>query len=365
CEHEELGGTMGKAPELNITLREIDKLFLDASPLMRIVPLKIRMAFFDMKSEELKNLEEYANADDGCLERWILVPDSIPLAVLGLVINRAFGLPPQIFGNYFTLEDEDWNKLCPNMETFFTNCGSVFDNPGEVEYSVAVGAMGLDSKNGIPPVLPALVLGPRHTYEEAQKELAEQVSAIRKNGIDYKGKVLSTSECPAELNLILNKVKDPDSFALTDCLCPDLQLKDVLTRKGKRLYSLDERPKKKRDLADKSRPKPFADKLLMLLFDDEDYVTFTFEVTMPENVYSLIKEGYLSTTEYMESIKYVLQTLSPDCIYKKGYDLFGPDQYFYHDFIMAIHGPDAEKYLQEARSSGWREPYIDLKKVLR
>ena len=356
---------MGKAPELNISLREIEKLFLDASPLMRIVPLKIRMAFFDMKSEELKNLEEYANASDGCIERWLLVPDTIPLATLGLVINRAFGLAPQIFGNYFTLEDDDWKKLCPNMETFFKNCGNVFDNPAEIEYQVAVGAIALNSKNEIPPVMSTLVMGPSRTYEEAQKEMDIQVEEIRKKGIEYNGKILPTSECPAQLELIIDKVKDSESFSLSDCLCPDLQLRDVLTRKGKRLYSLEERPKKKRDISDKFRPKPFADKLLMLLFDDEDYITFTFEVTMPDDVYPLIKEGYLSPSEYLESVKYVLQNLSPDCIYKKGYDLFGPDQFFYHDFIMAIHGPEAEKYLQEARNSGWREPFIDLKKVLR
>ena len=356
---------MGKAPDLNISLRDIDKLFLDASPLVRIVPLKIRMAFFDMKSEELKNLEEYANAEDGCLERWILVPDSIPLGALGLVIDRAFGLQPQIFGNYFTLEDEDWKKLCPNLEVFFKNCGCVFDNPGEAEYLIALGSMALDTYNGIPPILPSLVLSSSHSYEEDQAEMDRQVEDIRKNGVERNGKILSTSECPAELDLVLDKVKESDKFSLSDCLCPDLQLKDVLTRKGKRLYTLDERPKKKRFIGDKFRPKPFADKLLMLLFDDEDYITFTFEISMPDNVYPLIKEGYLTPEEYMESIRYVLKNMAPDCIYKKGYDLFGPDQYFYHDFIMAIHGPDSEKYLQEARNAGWREPYIDLKKVLR
>ncbi|MBQ0072237.1 MAG: hypothetical protein KBS81_10380, partial [Spirochaetales bacterium] len=69
--------------------------------------------------------------------------------------------------------------------------------------------------------------------------------------------------------------------------------------------------------------------------------------------------------DYLESIRYVLKTMFPDCIYKKGYDLFGPDPEFYHEFIMEIHGADAENYLKEAVTAGWKEPYMDLKKILR
>ena len=98
---------------------------------------------------------------------------------------------------------------------------------------------------------------------------------------------------------------------------------------------------------------------------DEGEDAYTFEISIPENVYSIINEGFLSVEDYVESIKYVLRNCTPDCIYKKGYDLFGPDQLFYHDFIMAIHSVDAESYMQEAKNCGWKEPYVDLKWVLR
>ena len=112
-------------------------------------------------------------------------------------------------------------------------------------------------------------------------------------------------------------------------------------------------------------PKPFTDKLLMMQYTEEGFEGFTFEITMEDNVYPLIKEGYLTVDEYLDSLKYVLKESSPDCICKKGYDLFGPDQVFYYEFIMAIHGEDREEVLDHAKQAGWREPYIDIKKILR
>ena len=150
-----------------------------------------------------------------------------------------------------------------------------------------------------------------------------------------------------------------------DNLAVDMQLRDALLREGRKLYSLRDRPVTKRALDDKRKAKPFTEKLLMIRPGDEGEDAYTFEISIPENVYSIINEGFLSVEDYVESIKYVLRNCTPDCIYKKGYDLFGPDQLFYHDFIMAIHSGDAESYMQEAKSCGWKEPYVDLKWVLR
>ena len=68
----------------------------------------------------------------------------------------------------------------------------------------------------------------------------------------------------------------------------------------------------------------------MMQYTEEGFEGFTFEITMEDNVYSLIKEGYLTLDEYLDSLRYVLKESAPDCIYKKGYDLFGPDQIFYY-----------------------------------
>ena len=85
---------MAKAPNIDVPLNKLDKAFLDASPFFKIVPLKVRMTFNELNEEELEDLGEYANVEDGTIERWMLVPDRTPLGVLSSVISRSFGLIP-------------------------------------------------------------------------------------------------------------------------------------------------------------------------------------------------------------------------------------------------------------------------------
>ena len=356
---------MAKAPNIDVPLNKLDKVFLDASPFFKIVPLRVKMTFNELNEEALENLEEYANVEDGTVERWILVPDRTPLGVLSSIISRSFGLIPSFMGSFFALEDDDWDRLCPNLETYLNHCGDIFETPPDSTFCLCMEDLGFSSKNMIPPLIPALMMPPERSYEEAQKAISEKIGDAWEKGLDLNGRNVSLSECPANLDFLSSFEKENDEYVFSDNLSPDLQIKDVLTTKGKKKYSFDQRPKGKRPMVSRWSPKPFTDKLLMMQYTEEGFEGFTFEITMEDNVYSLIKEGYLTLDEYLDSLKYVLKESAPDCIYKKGYDLFGPDQIFYYQFIMAIHGDGREEMLDHAKKAGWREPYIDVKKILR
>ena len=356
---------MAKAPNIDVPLNKLDKAFLDASPFFKIVPLKVRMTFNELNEEELEDLGEYANVEDGTIERWMLVPDRTPLGVLSSVSSRSFGLIPSHMGAFFALEDDDWDRLCPNLETYLNHCGDIFETPPDTTYCLCMEELGFSCKNMIPPLIPSLVMPSERSFEDAQNVIWEKLGDIKKKGINIGGRNVPINECPADLNFLSSFEKDDDEYVFSDNLCPDLQLKDVLTTKGKKKYSFDQRPEGKRPMVTRWSPKPFTDKLLMMQYTEEGFEGFTFEITMEDNVYPLIKEGYLTVDEYLDSLKYVLKESSPDCICKKGYDLFGPDQVFYYEFIMAIHGEDREEVLDHAKQAGWREPYIDIKKILR
>ena len=356
---------MAKAPNIDISLKKLDKLLLDASPFFKIVPLKVRMTFTDLDEEELKNLEEYANVEDGTVERWILVPDRTPLGALSYIVSRSIGLIPSAMGTFFALEDKDWDRLCPNLETYLENCGSIFETPPDSTYCLCMEDLAFGCKNMIPPLIPSLIMPTEKSYEDSQKDVWERVKKAKENGILVDSKRVSLSSAPADLNLLAPYETESMGYVFSDNLSPDLALKDVLTKKGNKIYSFSHRPKGKRPLAARWSPKPFTDKLLMMQCNEDGYATFVFEITMEENVYPLIRDGYLTVDEYLESLKYVIKNSAPDCICKKGYDVFGPDQLFYYEFIMAAHGNDAEELLKQAKMMGWREPYIDKTKILR
>ena len=48
---------MAKAPNIDVPLSKLDKVFLDASPFFKIVPLRVKMTFNELNEEALENLE--------------------------------------------------------------------------------------------------------------------------------------------------------------------------------------------------------------------------------------------------------------------------------------------------------------------
>ena len=92
---------------------------------------------------------------------------------------------------------------------------------------------------------------------------------------------------------------------------------------------------------------------------------FWFTITRPRDVREIINDGYLRFEDYLRSMKYVQREMMPDCIAKKGYDLFGESEEEYYSFIMNLHGPDRVSFRALADAAGWREPNPDAKKILR
>ena len=92
---------------------------------------------------------------------------------------------------------------------------------------------------------------------------------------------------------------------------------------------------------------------------------FEFSVTRPKDARMVFADGYVDLDGYIDSARHVASELLPDCIAKMGYDLFGETEEEYLSFMTRLHGPDAIHYRQLAESAGWREPYIDRRKVLR
>ena len=95
------------------------------------------------------------------------------------------------------------------------------------------------------------------TYEDAQKAVKESFSDLLGKKIDYKGKKMKFEECPADLDFFASYSGKGEEFMFFDNLALDMQLRDVLQREGRKLYSLRDRPVTKRALDDKRKAKPF------------------------------------------------------------------------------------------------------------
>ena len=159
--------------------------------------------------------------------------------------------------------------------------------------------------------------------------------------------------------------KEEDSFAIA--LSPDLEVKGLLAEKSERLSTLKAYNKYlKCDLEGKSAAlKPIARKLLSYRYNEDGSYAFTFEVDIPDSLDFIIEDGYMEAEEYIESAIYVNNSFLPDCIYKSGYDLYGRDSSDYYNFIMSLHSGLPPFFLDILKATGWREPNLDYKKILR
>ena len=78
------------------------------------------------------------------------------------------------------------------------------------------------------------MMPPERSYEEAQTSISEKIGDAREKGLDLNGRNVSLSECPANLDFLSSFEKENDEYVFSDNLSPDLQIKDVLTTKGKK-----------------------------------------------------------------------------------------------------------------------------------
>ena len=82
---------MQKEPTFTLRLSELDRIIMESHPFFRVIPLKITMEFQKMTTDQLRNLREYADAEEGRIERWILVPSAMPLSVLAYTALKRAG----------------------------------------------------------------------------------------------------------------------------------------------------------------------------------------------------------------------------------------------------------------------------------
>ena len=152
-------------------------------------------------------------------------------------------------------------------------------------------------------------------------------------------------------------------------IAPYIPFPYILGREGAPLASAADAEKilSRKALDVRSRgAKPLTHELVYRKLSEEELDKgFEFSVTRPKDARMVFADGYVDLDGYIDSARHVASELLPDCIAKMGYDLFGETEEEYLSFMTRLHGPDAIHYRQLAESAGWREPYIDRRKVLR
>ncbi len=356
---------MAKDKSLNITLKEFDKYVLSASAIFSVMPLRVRAILSGLTEDEKKDLENYANIEDGVIERWLLVPDIMPLGILRYVIERSFGLIPHVLDPYFFLPTDDSYELFPTLDKMLGYFGSLF-SLADYDYEDKLKEVAFCSPNFIPSILESSFIRHKQDYGEMQRIIADEIADLRKNGVEVDGKIVKFENLVGEMSLLSGKTKTKD-FDWSNALDPENELRDILAPENKKIPPIEKRHKNFRSTIKEGRRGKSMPITKQLLFEEynEGELAFEFEITAPKDISELLDEGYITSGDYLESVNYVLKTMKADCIYKKGYDLFGSDVNNYHDFILELHNEHREVTLQIANMMGWREPFLDLKKVLR
>lgn len=354
-----------KKKKLDLDLALIDKYCTSSNPVYTVIPLKLTYDFSLLSESQKKDLEEYANIEDGHIERWILVPDTASLGTLGYIACRAFGLPGAVFSVAFTMDEDEQREVFPTMNDALAACGSIFDNPIESDYITSLHDIAMERGDYFPPLPLSMLLTPTVTYEKAQESVMKETEGVRKDGVEINGKKVPLSELPGLPSLLYGRTADKE-YDWCDEICRFIEIKDVFIPEGKPRPDFRKRFRGQRSTAQNGNRKgaPFCYSLYMNIFLDDDFA-FDVKIERPKNVMSLIKDGYIDLEDYLESIRYVSRNLRPDCIYKSGYNLFCYSEESYYSFIMALHGSMRADLQEEAESAGWEEPTMDLKKVFR
>ena len=356
---------MIREPVFNIRLSQLDKVLLDSNPFFRIEVLRVVMTFRTLDDDTLSSLAEYADADGGRIERWIMVPSTMPLSVLGYVIDRAFGLIPSPDTSSFLLPDDRFRVYASDLGSFLMRSGRLFFNPLQDDYTEMVAAECSLSRTFI--MAPPYEI-PHLSYEACQEMIEGYMKHCPSDGIMLDGKRYTVADLPLSnesLKALTHAVGEP----FVRDIAPYIPFPYILGREGVSLASPAEADKSlsRKTFDGRGRgAKPLTHELLYEhLSYDEPEDGFLFSITRPKDIRGILEDGYADLESYIDSTRYVSATLMPDCIAKIGYDLFGETEEEYASFIMRLHGPEAQMYRSLAEEAGWREPYIDKRKVLR
>ena len=347
---------MQKEPSFTVKLSQLDRILLDSSPFYHIDLVRVSMHFSTLGDKELRDLEEYADASDGMIERWLLLPSSMPLSVLSFVIDRAFGLVPTPSSSCFLLPPDREKVYAPDFRSLLSRSGSLFFNPIDDEYLNKVASQCSVCSNFI-------MEAPYDLSHKSYEEVQEELDKLRADVSRFYDEPV-TEDLLAEASFA---AKEPFAHDLA----PYLPYSYILGKEGSSLASAEQADAiftKGRFNARARGAKPLSHELIYSKLSESEEgfgKGFIFSVTRPRDARSVFADGYIDLDGYIDAARYVSSSLLPDCIAKIGYDLFGETEEEYYSFIMRLHGPDNVFYRQMAELAGWREPFIDRKKVLR
>ena len=235
----------------------------------------------------------------------------------------------------------------------------------ETEYLDELYDLAAVDRYFIPSIPLSMMIPPAVTYEKAQEEVRKETEEIREKGVELDGKVYTLDSIAGNPSLLYDKTPNKE-FDWCDELIKTLEIKDVLIAADRKRPDFSKRFNGQRSTTQKGRKKgqPFCYKLYMHSFFEND-PAFIFEVERPSSISELVEDGYVTLEDYLDSIRFVSREIKADCICKKGYNLFSYDEDSYYSFIMMLHSPMRETVESDARSAGWEEPNLDLKKIFR
>lgn len=329
-----------------------------------VLPLRIRACLNGLTKSEKRNLKEYANIEDGIVERYLLVPGNITVGALEFAIDKCFGLWPDQYGAITLLDDDGMERLFPTLGDIIDNFGKLFCHPFDDKL--------LDQYVLSSETLETLFLieGPFYPKRESldssvQKKLKEKFKKEIEEGIEYDGKVISLRDVPASLKTFEEYLNKDGQCSLT--ISPDVEVRELIAAKGTKLNTIATfNSYLRKSLAGQEIAlKPIARSLDSIRYNDEGMEAFSFSVDIPSSIEFIIEDGHLSLEEYMDSVSYVINSFLPDCIYKSGYDLNGKDVRDYYNFIMSLHSGLPQFFHDIVKAAGWREPLWDYKRIMR
>ncbi len=356
---------MVKDPEFHIRLTDLDSALLESNPDFRMDILRVVMTFKLLSDQQLEDMREYADADSGKIERWLIVPSTMPLSVLGVTIDKAFGLIPSLQSSFFSLPDDRFKFYVPDFRTFLDDCGALFFNPIDDDYTMGVSYASSLSQNEIMEY-------PYHlehiSYKEAQESLSDIRMLLDSTAFSNDGRRLGDLPVTADL---IEKLTHKIARPLVTDLSLFIPYPYVLGREGSPSAPVEQvrkiiRKTGFRCIERKRNVKALSHELIYTKLPIEgDEKGFEFTITRPRDAREIFEDGYNDIKGYLDSIRYVSCNRAPDCIAKMGYDIFGETEEEYHSFIMRIHSSEAVIYRQLGAEAGWREPYMDKRRVLR
>ena len=351
--------------DVTLPFEKLDAALRGESPIsFGVMALRIRASLGELTKSEKRNLKEYANIENGIVERYLLVPGNITVVALEFAIDKCFGLWPEQYGAITLLDNDGMKRHFPTLGNILDNWGLLFEHPFD-DKLIDQYLLSSESLENL-----MLIEGPFYARRAevdstVSAKLREKFKKEIEEGVEYNGEVISLRDVPAGLDTFDAYLNKDGQCSLT--ISPDVEVRELIAPKGTRLNTLDSfNSYLKKAIAGKDATiKPIARALDSIRYNDEGKEAFRFQVDIPSSIEFIIEEGHLSIEEYMDSVGYVTNTFLPDCIYKSGYDLYGKDARDYYEFIMNLHSGLPQFFHDIVRAAGWREPLLDYKRIMR